>query len=126
MVHCQEAWQGPEKENVEPGSLIWGDQVLSQHTYKAGDVLYLQTKGGPIGLELTGVVSRPFMMFWDKKYLKMVVESGMAMLLYKRYIDDSNQAAKVPPVGSKYDTEKRKVVQNETELELRQWEERDS
>ena len=49
----------------------------------------------------------------------MVDESGLAILLYKRYIDDSNQAAKVPPAGSKYDTEKRRVVQNETELELR-------
>ena len=92
-------------------------QVLSQHTYKVGDVLYLQTKGGPIGLELTGAFSRPFMMFWDKRYLKMVDESGLTMLLYKIYIDDSNQAAKVPPVEFKYDKEKRRVIHNETELE---------
>ena len=33
--------------------------VLSNHTYKLGDNIYLQTEGGPIGLELTQAVSRP-------------------------------------------------------------------
>ena len=81
-------------------------QVLSQHTYKVGDVVYLQMKGGPIGLELTGAVSRPFMIKWDKKYLEMVQKAGIQMWLYKRYIDDSNQAAEVPPLGYKYERNK--------------------
>ena len=34
---------------------------MSNHTYCVGDKVYLQTAGGPIGLELTGAVSRPFM-----------------------------------------------------------------
>ena len=29
-------------------------QVLGNHTYLVGDTVYLQTQGGPIGLELTG------------------------------------------------------------------------
>ena len=68
-------------------------QVMSQHTYKVGDVCHLQMEGGAIGLELTGAVSRAFMMSWDKKYLEMVRKAGIKMRLYKRYIDDSNQVA---------------------------------
>ena len=78
-------------------------QVMSQHTYKVGDVCYLQMEGGPIGLELTGAVSRAFMMSWDRKYLEMVRKAGLKMRMYQRYIDDSNQAADVPQPGSKYD-----------------------
>ena len=65
--------------------------------------------GSAIGLELTEV-SRPFMMEWDLEYLSMVKESGMVMRLYKRYVDDSNQVAEVPPVGVKYDGTLRRIV----------------
>ena len=64
--------------------------VMSNHTYKVGDKLYLQAGGGPIGLELTGAVARPFMMRWDKLYLKKVKEAGLVLQLYERHIDDSN------------------------------------
>ena len=91
-------------------------QVMSQHTYKVGDVCHLQMEGGAIGLELTGAVSRAFMMSWDKKYLEMVRKAGIKMRLYKRYIDDSNQVADVPQPGSRYDKNSGKVVHNENEL----------
>ena len=92
--------------------------VLANHTYKVGDVNYQQVRGGPIGLELTGAVSRPFMMRWDRLYLQKVKRSGMEMLVYERYADDSNQIAKTPPVGSKYDRNKQKVVYDENELRI--------
>ena len=62
-------------------------------------------KGGPNGLQVKGAVSRPFMMMWDRVYQKMLI-----MRLYERYVDNSNQAADVPPPGSKYDKASRKVV----------------
>ena len=34
---------------------------MSHHVYCVGDKTFLQQKGGPIGLELTGAVSRTFM-----------------------------------------------------------------
>ena len=86
---------------------------MASHVYTIGDKLFLQLEGGPIGLELTGAVSRPFMLRWDRLYLERVEEAGMKMMLYKRYVDDSNQTAVVPPVGSVYDKEKRKVVISE-------------
>ena len=67
-------------------------------------------KGGPIGLQVKGAVSRPFMMMWDRVYQKMFKNAGLKMRLYERYVDNSNQAADVPPPGSKYDKASRKVV----------------
>lgn len=43
--------------------------VMSNHTYKVGDDIFLQSEGGPIGLELTGAVSRAYMLRWDREYL---------------------------------------------------------
>ena len=80
--------------------------VMANHTYKVGDQCYLQAEGGAIGLELTGAVSRPFMMRWDRIYLERVRMAGMKMLLYERFVDDSNQLAEVPPPGSRYDNKK--------------------
>ena len=41
-------------------------ESLSSHAYTVGDDIFLQEDGGPIGLELTGALSRPFMRRWDK------------------------------------------------------------
>ena len=43
--------------------------VMSNHTYKVVDDIFLQSEGGPIGLELTGAVSRAYMLRWDREYL---------------------------------------------------------
>ena len=83
---------------------------MSHHVYCVGDKTFLQQKGGPIGLELTGAVSRTFMWRWDKLYLEKVKKAKLEMMMYERYVDDSNQIAEVPPPGSKYDVERGKVV----------------
>ena len=44
--------------------------TLSSHTYCVGDERFLQMSGGPIGLELTGAVSRAYMQRWDRLYLQ--------------------------------------------------------
>ena len=70
-------------------------------------------------LELTGAVARPFMLLmYDDLYLKSVQKAGIEMLMYERYIDDSNQVAVVPPPGSKYDAESKKVVMNEHVVDI--------
>ena len=86
---------------------------LENHMYCVGDSKYLQTRGGPIGLELTGAVSRPFMARWDKLYLDRVKKAGIKMLLYERYVDDSNQIAIIPPPGAVYDQQTKKIVINQ-------------
>ena len=86
---------------------------MANHVYCMGDRIYLQSEGGPIGLELTGAVSRPFMARWDRLYLERVQQAGGEMLMYKRYVDDSNQIGKVPPPGARYDPALRKIVVDE-------------
>ena len=44
-----------------------------------------------------------FMHRWDQLYLKKVKDAGMEMLLYERYVDDSNQILVAPPEGTIYD-----------------------
>ena len=83
---------------------------MSHHVYRVGDKTFLQKSGGPIGLELTGAVSRAFMWRWDRLYLEKVERAGLKMRLYERYVDDSNQVAEVPAVGTKYVVEQNKLV----------------
>ena len=91
--------------------------VMSGHTYRVGDTCYLQTEGGAIGLELTGAVSRAFMMKWDKLYLTKAKTAGITMGMYKRYVDDSNQLVKVSPPGSKYNENTGKLVVDDQNLQ---------
>ena len=53
---------------------VWA--CMSNHVYCIGDKVFLQQEGGPIGLELTGAVSRAFMRRWDRLYLKRVKKAG--------------------------------------------------
>ena len=83
---------------------------MSGHAYKVGDTCYLQSEGGPIGLELTGAISRPFMMKWDKLYMAKLSKAGVTMMMFKRYVDDSNQVVKRIPAGRKFDDNSGKLV----------------
>jgi hypothetical protein len=61
--------------------------ALFSHTYCVGDECYLQMSGGPIGLGLTGSVSRAYMLRWDKMYLLKVKKAGLDMTMYERDVD---------------------------------------
>ena len=81
---------------------------------------YMQLRGGPIGFELTEAVSKAVMWRWDKIYVKRVKKAGIKILLYKRYVDDSNQVAMSQPLGAKYhnDTQKSVIDKEQKELNL--------
>ena len=64
--------------------------IMRNHIYKCDDAIKKQTKGGPIGLELTGELASIFMTWWDKELLRKLEEIGVEVLMYKRYIDDIN------------------------------------
>ena len=86
---------------------------ISNHTYKVGNSNFIQVEGAPIGLDLTQALSRPFMIRWDRLYLKKVDRAGVDMQLYKRYVDDSNQVGIVPPPGSEYCPTTKKLIYNQ-------------
>ena len=56
---------------------------MENHVYCVGDRMFLQSAGGPIGLELTGAVSRPFMARWDRLYLEKVKQAGGKMMMLR-------------------------------------------
>ena len=90
--------------------------TMSCHTYKVGDEVYQQLGGGSIGLELTGAVARPFMLRWDTLYRDKVRAAGqeLDLVMYERYVDDSNQVVITPPPGARYDVVSKKVVIDNT------------
>jgi hypothetical protein len=47
---------------------------------------------------------------WDKLYLAKLVRAGVRMMIFKKYVDDSNQLVKTIPVGRKYDHNSVKLV----------------
>ena len=74
--------------------------------------MYQQLGGGSIGLELTGAVARPFMLRWDAMYRDKLSKAGhdIDLVLYERYVDDSNQVVSIPPPGARYDPISKKVI----------------
>ena len=67
------------------------DTIMSNHTFMMGDDVFLQTNGGPIGLEAAGAIARVVMIWWDSLYLAKVRAEGYILVIYERYVDDSNQ-----------------------------------
>ena len=80
--------------------------VMQGHMYQFDGKVYLQSEGGPIGLELTGAVSRVVMLLWDRGLLQKLHKAAMGtswdLYAYLRYVDDANVAAKEAPPGMRY------------------------
>ena len=68
--------------------------VMRSHLYKFNQEVFLQKEGGPIGLKLTGAISRVFMLWWDREFLKrvesMTINLNWKLYMYSRYVDDCN------------------------------------
>ena len=64
--------------------------VMRTHVYKFAGETRAQTKGGAIGLELTGEIAGVFMAWWDREMRKKMQEESVKVVVYKRYVDDIN------------------------------------
>ena len=74
-----------------------GPRDCSGHNYvksllPVGGKVFKQLKGGPIGLEITGVLARLVMLWWDGKFLDKLESLGVDLEFYLRYVDDSNMS----------------------------------
>ena len=58
--------------------------------YQMDGKVYKQESGGPIGLEITGVLARLVMLWWDRTFMKKMNSLKLEIWLYKRYVDDGN------------------------------------
>ena len=64
--------------------------VMRTHVYKFAGETRAQTKGGAIGLELTGEIAGVFMAWWDREMRKKMQDESVKVVVYKRYVDDIN------------------------------------
>ena len=70
--------------------------IMSNHTYSVGNKIFLQIKGGPIGIDFTRVIARILMIVFDGRFaLAMEEIEEVDMVLHKRYVDDENLALDV-------------------------------
>ena len=52
-------------------------------------------------MEITGVLSRLVMLWWDQQFLGKLDKLGIVMMLYKRYVDDGNMALQAVQPGAR-------------------------
>ena len=76
--------------------------VLKNHIYTYEGTNRRQKQGGAIGLQLTGVIADIFMTWWDKQFLMRLQQVNILCKLYKRYVDDINQALRGNVNGKRY------------------------
>ena len=76
--------------------------LLETHTYEFAGITRRQTKGGAIGMELTGVVAQVFMVWWDRQYKNKLEQVNINLKLHERYIDDTNMVTKRTAKGARY------------------------
>lgn len=70
----------------------------------------MQTRGGPIGLELTVVIAQIFMIWWDRQLKMRMDENELRLRLYKQYVDDINVVMSVPIRGLKFVEDEVRVI----------------
>jgi len=90
-------------------------ELLRTHTYEFAGCVRRQCGGGPIGMELTGVVAQVFMTWWDRELQRKLNEINFQLRMHQRYVDDTNVAAKQSEVGARYDGEK--IIIHEASIE---------
>ena len=72
--------------------LAYGVKVtITNHCYRVGDDFYQQSSGGPIGLDLTRALHRPFMRWYNARYVARVIEAGFTVGMLEIFVDDSDQ-----------------------------------
>ena len=65
--------------------------IMKNHVYSFDGKMRKQSKGGPIGLDLTGDLMQIFMMWWDWEFMRSLERQRIiTVLLYKRYLMTSS------------------------------------
>jgi hypothetical protein len=77
--------------------------IMENHMYTFDNKIKLQSRGGPIGLQLTGVLAQLFMVWWDREFEHKMKEIGLRLWMYKRYVDDVNSIMSIPKMGLRFD-----------------------
>ena len=74
---------------------IAAEVIMTHHTYIEGDKVHHQQTGAPIGLEAAGAIARAVMLMFDELYLLRLIVEKIKIIMYRRYVDDSNQGVSI-------------------------------
>ena len=74
---------------------------MDNHLYQFNNEVRIQTKGGPIGLKLTGEIADCVMIDWDKILLTELKKVGVDPEVYTRFKDDIQIVSEAMEKGSK-------------------------
>lgn len=92
--------------------------IMKNHMYTFNNEIKLQARGGPIGLELTGVLAQLFMVWWDRQFVNKVEDNGLKLRVYKKHVDDINVIMDTPSSALRF--VEGEVIQDEHVAELEQ------
>ena len=61
---------------------------MGSHVYRFNGDLYIQCRGGPIGMRFTASLASVVMKFWDIKWIELLRRENIKFDMYLRYVDD--------------------------------------
>ena len=93
-------WEFPEREasekekvNLMAACLEIGVRTcFENHVYQFGGRLFLQAKGGPIGMRVTMAAARVVMGEWGRKMTEILMRSNIKIWMKALYVDDMRKA----------------------------------
>ena len=109
----KEPGEDTKKKMLAEAISIAVEIVMKNHVYVFNKEVRKQSRGGPIGLALTGDVANIFMCWWDEELIKRIRAEGFEVLLYERYIDDINIITKVIRGSDRDQGERRRLSMEE-------------
>jgi hypothetical protein len=91
--------------------------ILSNHLYQFDGKVFKHQKGGPIGLEITGVLARLVMLPWDRDFIDKLRRLEIDLLMYLRYVDDGNLSLEAVEPGLRFKDGKLSILQEDVETD---------
>ena len=72
--------------------------------------VFKQQKGGPIGLEITGILARLVMLWWDREFLEKAKKLDIQIMMYLRNVDDGNIATEATEPETRFINDKVSIL----------------
>ena len=83
---------------------------MRNHFYTINGEIRRQSDGSPIGLDISVEITGLYMSSWDRKFLSLCKRTGLKILLYKRYVDDTVILLKEINPGWVWDQKSKKMI----------------
>ena len=77
--------------------------IFCHHCYEFNGQVYRQSKGGPIGLRFTSIISRIVMDHWILVFLAKLLAAGVEIHGVMKYVDNVNLVMALLPLGTRWE-----------------------